>query len=422
MTRRLVQTINRLCRAQHWDAARASAPTGMAALERLAGRPSLAFDDSDWNTAKTITVTAEDDRIDESTGETWDITHTVTGADYGANNVPAAEDSDSASNETATFAHTVSGGDYTATPALTVDSVVANTVDNDSNNISVSKSTVTFAEDESDTYTLRLTTDPEATVTLSVSVTSGAGDNTVDVTTSTSTVTFTGGLSGTWGTEQTVTVTSPADVDALGETATITYAVTSGNYTTTAPIGSVSVTITDPDEQGVTVSATSFSIDEGASDSYTIVFATEPVGGNVTVTVNNPNTADLTATASVTFNTTNWNAPMSVNLSPVDDDIDDDGETVTVTHSVAGADLDYESASGPYTVSLTATDSEGNRASVEVMISVLDLSMPGVADLFDINHDERISRDEALSAIDDYFRGAITKEDMLGIMDLYESA
>ena len=384
--------------------------------------PSLAFDDSDWNTAKTITVTAEDDRIDESTGETWDITHTVTGADYGANNVPAAEDSDSASNETATFAHTVSGGDYTATPALTVDSVVANTVDNDSNNISVSKSTVTFAEDESDTYTLRLTTDPEATATLSVSVTSGAGDNTVDVTTSTSTVTFAGGLSGTWGTEQTATVTSPADVDALGETATITYAVTSGNYTTTAPIGSVSVTITDPDEQGVTVSATSFSIDEGASDSYTIVFATEPVGGNVTVTVNNPNTADLTATASVTFNTTNWNAPMSVNLSPVDDDIDDDGETVTVTHSVAGADLDYESASGPYTVSLTATDSEGNRASVEVMISVLDLSMPGVADLFDINHDERISRDEALSAIDDYFRGAITKEDMLGIMDLYESA
>ena len=215
--------------------------------------PSLAFDDSDWNTAKTITVTAEDDRIDESTGETWDITHTVTGADYGANNVPAAPvaitvtdddvrgvivnptslnvtegrsltydvvltsqptatvtvtiatsgegtltanmtsltftaadwdmtqevavsaaaDDDSASNETATFAHTVSGGDYTATPALTVDSVVANTVDNDSNNISVSKSTVTFAEDGSDTYTLRLTTDPEATVTLSVSVTSG---------------------------------------------------------------------------------------------------------------------------------------------------------------------------------------------------------------------------------------------------------
>ena len=38
MTRRLVQTNNRLCRAQHWDTARASAPTGMAAPERLTGR------------------------------------------------------------------------------------------------------------------------------------------------------------------------------------------------------------------------------------------------------------------------------------------------------------------------------------------------------------------------------------------------
>ena len=33
LTRRLVQTHNRLCRAQHWDSARASAPAGMAALE-----------------------------------------------------------------------------------------------------------------------------------------------------------------------------------------------------------------------------------------------------------------------------------------------------------------------------------------------------------------------------------------------------
>ena len=46
----------------------------------------------------------------------------------------------------------------------------------------------------------------------------------------------------------------------------------------------------------------------------------------------------------------------------------------------------------------------------------------GVADLYDINHDERIGRGEALSAIDDYFRGAITREEMLGIIDLYESA
>ena len=41
LTRRLVQTHNRLCRAWHWDAAPASASIGMAALERLARRRRL---------------------------------------------------------------------------------------------------------------------------------------------------------------------------------------------------------------------------------------------------------------------------------------------------------------------------------------------------------------------------------------------
>ena len=66
---------------------------------------------------------------------------------------------------------------------------------------------------------------------------------------------------------------------------------------------------------------------------------TQPVGGNVTVTVDNPNIADLlTATTSVMFNALNWNTARIVTMAPFDDDIDDDGEHVILTHTVMGAD------------------------------------------------------------------------------------
>ena len=87
-----------------------------------------------------------------------------------------------------------------------------------------------------------------------------------------------------------------------------------------------------------------------------------------------------------------------------------------------GANLDYESASTTYTVTLVAIDDAGDQASVEVVIPVLDVSLPGLAAQYDKNHDEQINRDEALIAIDDYYSGAITREDMLGIIGLYESA
>ena len=87
-----------------------------------------------------------------------------------------------------------------------------------------------------------------------------------------------------------------------------------------------------------------------------------------------------------------------------------------------GANLDYESASTTYTVTLVAIDDAGDQASVEVVISMLDVSLPGVAARYDRNHDEQINRDEALIAIADYYSGAIAKQDVLGVTDLYESA
>ena len=130
------------------------------------------------------------------------------------------------------------------------------------------------------------------------------------------------------------------DPDAVDETATISHAITSGNYTVTGTIGSVLVEVNDPDNQGVMISGNNFTIVEGETDSYTVVLNTQPVGGNVTVTVEVDElyTADLTAIPSLTFNATDWDMAQIVTLAPVDDDIDDDSESVTLMHKVTGAD------------------------------------------------------------------------------------
>ena len=147
-------------------------------------------------------------------------------------------------------------------------------------------------------------------------------------------------MMGTWKVPQTITVRARVDDDGVGERATIEHRISSGNYPVTAAIGKVTVTVTDPDVQGVTISANSFAIEEGEEDSYTVELDTQPVGGDLTVRVrvNNPNPGDLNATPSLTFNAATWNTPQMVTLAPVDDDIDDDGETVILTHTVTGAD------------------------------------------------------------------------------------
>ena len=113
---------------------------------------------------------------------------------------------------------------------------------------------------------------------------------------------------------------------------------------------------------------------------------------------------------------------VTYSLSGLDADlftIDEDTGQIRVA---GGSPLDYEAVSAPYSVTIVATDREKNNDSVALKIDLSDFALPGAADLYDINHDERIGRGEALSAIDDYFRGAITREEMLGIIGLYESA
>ncbi len=84
----------------------------------------------------------------------------------------------------------------------------------------------------------------------------------------------------------------------------------------------------------------------------------------------------------------------------------------------AAAKLDYESQTS-YTVVVTATDIFDVAASITVTISVTNVDLPGKANDYDVNKDERIDREEAISAVRDYFTGTLTRDETQDIIRLY---
>ena len=68
-----------------------------------------------------------------------------------------------------------------------------------------------------------------------------------------------------------------------------------------------------------------------------------------------------------------------------------------------------------YTVNLTATDSAGFGAIIIVMIEVTEASLSP----YDSNGNDRIDREEVLSAVSDYFKGLLDKDEVIELIKLY---
>ena len=81
----------------------------------------------------------------------------------------------------------------------------------------------------------------------------------------------------------------------------------------------------------------------------------------------------------------------------------------------AGTELDYEGERNVYSVAVIATDSLGLSATVPVVIRVTDVDLGP----YDVNKNEVMERSEALAAVVDYFAGRITKEEAIGVVQLY---
>ena len=301
----------------------------------------------DTEPTDTVTVTIVDP-IDNAdvTAEPASLTFRTTDWDEAQTVMVSAAEDDDSTQDRATVTHTVSGGDY---DGVTADSVAVTVTDNDTPGVTVTPPSLTVGEGSTGTYDVVLNTLPTGNVMVAIS------SNNPDVTVSSSPLTFT---AGNWSTEQTVTVSAGQDADAANDMATLTHNPSGANY------GSVSnailtVTVTDDETAGVTVTPTSLTVNEGGTNTYTVVLDTQPTA-TVTVTIVDPtDNADVTADpASLTFSTSNWSTAKTVTVSAAEDD-DAAQDTATVTHTVSGGDYG----------AITAQD---------VAVTVADNDTPGV--------------------------------------------
>ena len=259
----------------------------------------LTFTTSNWNTARTVTVTADQD--------------------------------DDAVDDTATLTHTVSSPDDDDYDGLSAGGVSVTVTDDDSVGVTISDTSLDMEEGDSAPYTVVLTSEPAGDVTVAIE-----GITDTDLSPDNASLIFT---AQNWSIPQTVTLTAEHDNDTVDEPqVTITHSVSSTDDPTYGGlnVGSIVVTVTDDDTVGVTVTPTELTIDEGASSTYTVVLDTQPTA-DVTVTIEGPAFPIAVDPASLIFTTQDWSTPQTVKVNAKHDGTTDD-ERETITHSVTGGD------------------------------------------------------------------------------------
>ena len=259
----------------------------------------LTFTTSNWNTAQTVTVTADQD--DDAVDDTATLTHTVSSPD---------------------------DGDY---DGLSAGGVSVTVTDDDSVGVTISDTSLSMEEGDSAAYTVVLTSEPAGDVTVAIE-----GITDTDLSPDNASLIFT---AQNWSIPQTVTVTAEHDTDAVDEPqVTITHSVSSTDDPTYdgLNVGSIVVTVTDDDDVGVTVSFKqgSYTVAEGSLVTVTVTLNADP---ERTVTIpltktdqDGASSADYSGVpASVTFNA--GDTEVDITFTATQDQDNDDGESVKLT-------------------------------------------------------------------------------------------
>ena len=259
----------------------------------------LTFTTSNWNTARTVTVTADQD--------------------------------DDAVDDTATLTHTVSSPDDDDYDGLSAGGVSVTVTDDDSVGVTISETSLSMEEGDSAPYTVMLTSEPAGDVTVAIE-----GITDTDLLLDNASPTFT---AQNWSIPQTVTVTAEHDNDAVDEPqVTITHSVSSTDDPTYdgLNVGSIVVTVTDDDDVGVAVSFEqgTYTVDEGSSVLVRVTLNANP---ERTVTIpltatdqDGASSSDYSGVpASVTFNADDTEVDITFTASS--DSVDDDGESVKLS-------------------------------------------------------------------------------------------
>ena len=257
---------------------------------------------SSGDTSKTISFTATDDTIDD--------------------------DDEKIKLAFGTFPPGVSAGSTSTTK------VSINDDDDPELTVMFGNAAYTATEGGTTTVSVTLSADPERTVVVPISVTRESGAATSDYSGIPSTVTFNSG-----DTSESFTFTAvDDDIDDDGEKVKLSFGTLPARVTE-GGVDESTVSITDNDTRGVTITPAALSIVELAWDDYTVVLDSEPTA-EVTITITDPTDSDEVEvpTASLTFTTGNWDTEQTVRVNVGGDYVDEPDGTGTITHSASGGD------------------------------------------------------------------------------------
>ncbi|MGK5093572.1 Calx-beta domain-containing protein [Deltaproteobacteria bacterium TL4] len=282
---------------------------------------SLTFTAATWNVLQTVTVTGVDDILMDG-DQSYNI-------ELGS------------SSQSAIF-NILDPADLTLSNVDETPGVVVGAL---SNNTTETGGTATF--------TARLNTQPTADVTVPI-----ATSDTTEGTVSPASLTFT---SSNWNTTQNVTITGVDDLlDDGDQSYTITLGpTTSGDprYVLTPSV--VSVSNTDDDTAGITVSAAGnmTTTEGGGTATFTVVLDSQPTA-NVTIALATSDATEGAVSVALTFTTSNWNTAQNVTIIGVDDLVDDGDQSYTIILGpTTSTDANY-SAINPADISLSNTDND----------------------------------------------------------------
>ena len=304
----------------------------------------------DWQDEVIFTVTAVNNDIDHPADQMVNILHSVTGAnDYAVNNV------------------TIRSLEVTVTD------------EEDTRGLVLPRLTLTIDEGGTERLPVKLKTRPvSGTVTVTATIT---GTGTYDEATALpARLIFN---TSNWDAVQIITLSNPQDrVDEEQTTATLTLDASGSDYELLADL-EVALTLNDDnDTRGVIISQAPTSLNEGfGGGSYRISLNSQPTDDvTITITMEDSDSDSLDDAmlneTSFTFTPSNWNTPQTVRISVVDDDVDDDGESVTFHHGVTGGDYGANNVTAiSRTVGIGDNDMRG--VTVRPMTSALaPLSVP----------------------------------------------
>ena len=311
--------------------------SGQSGTDLTVSPVSLTFTASNWNTAREVTVAADNN----------------------------------ASRASVTLTHTANGGDYVDVQETVTVTIIGQPQDLVIQvGVTASQQEMAVSEGGSNTYSLVLSSAPTGDVTISVNVPTGN-----DLAASPASLTFT---SENWDTMQTVTVSAAEDDDAIVDDAVDIGHTVSGLGD--AEIPGVRVTIMENDTPDVTVAPTELTIGEGGTGQYTVVLDTLP-SDNVTVNIAVPSGTDLSVSPSgpLTFTTATWSQAQVVTVTAAEDDDADTDPAVTLTHTVTGGDYEGQNAAGvtvsitedDYSVSFSASDYTATEGGDDAQVTVL---------------------------------------------------